>query len=398
MSTTIDDLTKGKDAVIECIWEAVYAKVNLILLWRTCDEILRESYPESVTTVVNYWLAPHDLLAALDEYRASTGKAAQSDTFAVLKRSCDRQHVESETRRVQEHHPEFVNEARGYFWSVRKDTFLRLYKLRDDTRGTIGSVLPEIIATRLRSKKPEAVRAGADSYPSFHNAVWSKFCSFVQIADTIAMETVCRGNSWELYNEITTFIDYLSACDVTSGVIEWVGGVETEYHLAAAGIEPKSTKAAAGRIPEIKTSGQVSTDSRSGNETRAAPPKKRPTPKATEQRGKCSELVDLIRSQQLTDSGRSLEEMRREVGVPKDTFRKSVHFINARNEWASLKAARKRVPSEKTGEPRSPVVRLDCRSCRETYDQYTCPLCSRTPDQCEGCHAEVFHPDALKPE
>lgn len=67
----------------------------------------------------------------------------------------------------------------------------------------------------------------------------------------------------------------------------------------------------------------------------------RKVPKQIEMKGKAGKLVELLEKEEQTSSGRSLDDMLREVGVNHDTFRSSQHFKDARATWERLREARR---------------------------------------------------------
>lgn len=118
--------------------------------------------------------------------------------------------------------------------------------------------------------------------------------------------------------------------------------------------------------------------------------KKRSVPKRTEMLGKAAQLVRLIEDQEQNPTGMTQDEMLKRLEIPKDSFRKSLHFEEARAAWERLKAARQ-YPSTSGSDDSggAPRQTLTCRDCDDRFAEYTCPKCEKVADQCKGCHAET---------
>jgi len=123
--------------------------------------------------------------------------------------------------------------------------------------------------------------------------------------------------------------------------------------------------------------------------------KTRTIPKSTEMKGRNAELVQLIEDQEQNDTGRGIKKMCGNVEVSSETFTNSAHFAEARAAWKRLKSSRNcRIDigiQAKEGSRRAINQTIPCRSCKEKFVEFVCPVCEKNSDQCQECHMESFH-------
>ncbi|OWY70621.1 hypothetical protein B7486_13465 [cyanobacterium TDX16] len=122
--------------------------------------------------------------------------------------------------------------------------------------------------------------------------------------------------------------------------------------------------------------------------------RRKKVPKGIEIRGKASSLCDLIKNQEINDTGRSLAEMLREACVSSETFSKSKHFREARLDWERLKASRAtncNRSREFVDLGNATKQQMKCASCQEEFVGYRCEVCGENPVRCDDCHRELKH-------